>query len=188
MDPKQAAEVSKYLKSLGYVSKEDQEAELKSLRNELGSLKQGNDRGTDLYFRSQEATARQQLTSWLAADKVTDPEASDKVGSLIKRIIDGDQNLIDRWSQGGEEGLSVVREVYDSLKSSPFAAPAAPAPVTNYAADKQKAIAVNKNLPGQGTSAKKGVAPPTARKGPRVDPMKDMHDKAWAEFQRVKAL
>ena len=67
-DPKakEAAQVREYMKSLGYVSKEEQEEALKELREFVNEYRQNDSRSTELRFETQEADARDDVAGYLS--------------------------------------------------------------------------------------------------------------------------
>jgi hypothetical protein len=197
LDPKQAAEVQKYLDKLGYVPKSVVDEIKAELKSEIDGLRQHSQQSTEQSFRHQEATAREQISSWLKEGKLSDDGGTRAkiVGSLIKAAIDeSDPNdpssYISRWSQGGPEALAMVKELYDlAIKDLPWTASATPAPGSpEYAAAKKNAVAANKKLPTPGTATKKvgGDSQPAARPG-SGDYVKNMHERAREEFEKVLA-
>lgn len=184
LDPKQAAEVQRYLDKLGYVPKSVVEKLEKEMNDRFASLQQSTEQAREQQFEHQEATARQQLSGWLKDAKIDDPNGrrSQIIGSLIKDAIDSDDELVARWSAGGPDALALVREIYDAIIKDLGWTPAA-ASKTNYAASKTAALATNKKLPPPGTANQKTA--PQAGARAKKDPWADMHERARAEFEKV---
>jgi hypothetical protein len=190
LDPKQAAEVQKYLDKLGYVPAAKL-AEIEAKWEEkFGTIQQHTEAETQRYYQNQEATGRAEIGNWLKTANLADESGrrSAIVGSLIKEAIDNDPGLNQQWFNGGPEAMAMVKQLFDEfvkeLGWQPTVAAGDPAAttVTNYAAAKKSAVASNKTLPKQGTGARATNASATVA---RQDPFKAMHDKAYDEFQKA---
>jgi hypothetical protein len=190
-DPKvkEREQVSKYLKDLGYISKEDQEAALKELRDQVAEMRQSGQRSEEVRFQNQEAEARNDLKSWMSTAGIKDDAQGTKetiVGTLIKDWINSSEERIGRWSNGGVSAKALVKEGYDLFtKQLGWAAakPAGNAPLKptdpGYAAAKAKQVAANKKLPASGTG--KQPAKETPKQKGAINAA--LHEKAWKVFQ-----
>ena len=194
-DPKakEAAQVREYMKSLGYVSKEEQEEALKELREFVNEYRQNDSRSTEQRFETQEADARDDVAGYLTADGFKDDGTGMKlsiVGTLIKDWINGSEERIDQWSRGGRAAQSLVKEGYDfSMRALEWKkAPATTGGVLKptdpgYAEAKAKAMAQNKKvLPAQGTARRDqdgrfSKTTPVQKKGGHINA--ELHQKAW---------
>jgi hypothetical protein len=190
-DPKakEAQQVREYLKGLGYISKEDQEAALKELREQVEALKTGTQHSEEVRFQNQEAEARNDMNSWLSAAGVKDENGAKSkiVGTLIKDWINGDDERVERWTRGGVSAKALVKEGFDLAMSELGWKAAVPAAVAakptdaSYAANKAKAIAVNKKLPAPGTGKDAGANKPAVNKGGINS---ELHNRAWDVFSK----
>jgi hypothetical protein len=194
-DPKakEAAQVREYMKSLGYVSKEEQEEALKELREFVNEYRQNDSRSTELRFETQEADARDDVAGYLATDGFKDDGTGMKlsiVGTLIKDWINGSEERIELWSRGGRTAQNLVKEGYDfSMRALEWKkAPATTGGVLKptdpgYAEAKARAVAQNKKgLPAQGTAKERGQdgrfsKTTPKQKGGHINA--ELHQKAW---------
>lgn len=190
-DPKakEAAQVREYMKNLGYVSKEDQEEALKELREAVAEMRNQGSQSRELSFQHQEADARDDVASYIAAAGLKDPSGTkgNVVGTLIKDWINSDEERIDEWSKGGRAAKTLVKTGFDlamtALDWKPATAPgtkAAPAAAADYSVSKARAMQQNKKLPAQGTGRDdKGKFTPK-QKG-HINAA--LHEKAWELMQ-----
>lgn len=188
-DPKakEAQQVREYLKGLGYISKDEQDAALKELRDQIEALKTGSQQSEELRFQNQEAEARNDLAGWLSAAGVEDKTGgkSQIVGTIIKDWINSDDERVERWTRGGVSAKALVKEGFDlamgelGWKAAQAAGAAKPTDA-GYAANKAKAAAINKKLPAPG-AAKDAGAKPAPKKGGINS---DLHNKAWELFSK----
>jgi hypothetical protein len=196
-DPKakEAQQVRDYLKANGFISKEDQDAVLKELRDEIAGLKQSGTRSEEVRFQNQETEARDNLKDWLSTSGIKDDANGTKaqvVGTLVKDWINNDDERVERWSRGGVSAKTLVKEGYDfalralDWKGTPqAAAPGKPTDAT-YAASKAKALAANRKLPAPGTAKADGSGNrPAPKKGGAINTA--MHEKAWELFQKLES-
>lgn len=170
---------------LGYVPKEEVEAKFQELKDVIEELKSGSAQSEEQRFRNQEAEHRSNLGTWLSEAKIQDDAEGTRtrvVGTLIKDWINNDDELVDRWRQGGVEARNLIREGFDLALKSLGWSPVASTQSSSYAADKARSVAGNKKLPAQGTATKK-VSEVT--RGRKKDAFDDMHERARAEFERV---
>ena len=192
-DPKakETQQVREYLKANGFISKDDQDAALKELREQIEEMKQSGSRSEEMRFQNQEAEARDNVGGWLASAGIKDDAMGTKlavVGTLVKDWINNDEERIDRWSRGGVSAKGLVKEGFDfAMKALDWKGAAATTAATGqlkptdpgYAAAKAKAMATNKKLP----------APGTAKDAPKGTPKQkghinaELHEKAWKMFQ-----
>lgn len=194
-EEKQARDyLRKVLPQIGYVPKEDLMKTVKELQAAVEGLQQQGTQSQETYFRNQEATAREQLNTWLGDAGIEEDADGNKariVGSVIKDWINSDDELVERWSQGGVEAMKLVREGFDlAMKALGWgvAKPGAGNAGAKYAADKAKAVAANKKLPAPGTSGKKPV--PDAKRrlaSGQIDHIGSAHERAWKLFQEKSA-
>jgi hypothetical protein len=194
-DPKakETEQVKKYLRDLGYISKEDQEAALKELKDQFEQFKQSNSRSEELRFQNQEAEARNDVASWLSSAGVKDDASGTKlqvVGTLVKDWINNDEERIERWSRGGVSAKSLVKEGFDQMLGAlgwkPAVTPAAgqlKPTDPGYAAAKAKAVATNKKLPAPGTGRGHGDGTKPKSRPTGITPAR--HDEAWKLVQEA---
>jgi len=190
-DPKakETAQVREYLKNLGYVSKEDQEAALKEFKDELAALKQSGTRSEELRFQNQEAEARNDVSGLMTAAGVKDDANGSKsqiIGTLVKDWINNSDERIEQWSKGGIYAKNLVKEGTEAMIAAlgwkaVVTPPAGQLKPTDpgYAAAKAKALAANKKLPAPGTGKDTSKTPPK-QKG-HINAA--LHEKAWKLFQ-----
>jgi hypothetical protein len=192
-DPKakETAQTIKWLRDQGFISKEEQEASLKELRDQIEEFKQWNSRSEEARFQNQEAEARNDLNGYLSAAGVKDDANGSKamvIGTLVKDWINNSEERVEQWSRGGIHAKNLVKEGTDyainmlGWKAAP-AAPGALKPTDpGYAAAKAKAVATNKKLPAPGTGRTHGDgSKPKVQKG-HINAA--LHDKAWEIFSK----
>lgn len=192
-DPKakETQQVKEYLKNLGYISKEDQEAALKEFRDQLAEMKQSGARSEEQRFQNQEAEARSDVGGFLATAGIKDDANGTKlqvVGTLVKDWINNDEERIERWTRGGVTAKALVKEGFDQMlnaigwKATPAVA-AVPGQLKptdpGYAAAKAKALAANKKLPAPGTAKDSPADDRQKKRG--LTPKR--HEDAWKMFQ-----
>lgn len=191
-DPKakETQQVKEYLKNLGYISKEDQEAALKEFRDQIAEMKQSGARSEELRFQNQEAEAKNDLGGWLSKDGVKDGADGRKsavVATLIKDWVNNDDDRVAKWASGGIGAKALIKEGYDFVmqdlgwKVAPVTAAAAPQlkPTDpGYAAAKAKAMAANKKLPAPGTA--KGAEKNTPKQRGHINA--ETHERAYKVF------
>ena len=194
MDPadpkaKETAQVREYLKNLGYISKEDQEAALKELREEVAAMRQSGVQSEEMRFQNQEAEARNDLSGYMSAAGIKDDATGSKaqvIGTLVKDWINNSDERIEQWSRGGVAAKSLVKEGVDHMismlgwKAAPKAVAGELKPTDpGYAAAKAKAVANNKKLPAPGTG--KSTDKPSPKQRGHITA--ELHEKAWKAFQ-----
>lgn len=195
-DPKtkEREQVVKYLKENGFISKEEQDAALKELRDQLAEFKQAGARSEELRFENQEAEARNEVSSWLSTAGIKDDASGTKnaiIGTLIKDWVNGSDERVERWSKGGVEAKNLIKEGFDHcVRLLGWQAAATTVGKTvlkptdpGYAAAKAKAIATNKKppTPGTGKEAKKD----TPKQKGAINA--ELHEKAWKLFQEAES-
>ena len=193
-DPKakETEQVRKYLRDNGFISKEDQDAALKELRDQLAELKQSGTRSEELRFKNQETEARSDVNGYLSAAQIKDDTDGSKariVGTLIKDWVNSDPERIERWTEGGVTAKALIKEGFDQMLGAlGWKAPVTPGagqlkPTDpGYAAAKAKALAANKKLPAQGSGKGTPQTPPK-QKG-HINSA--LHEKAWKIFQEAE--
>jgi len=193
-DPKakETAQVREYLKNLGYISKEDQDAALKELREQIAEMKQSGTRSEELRFQNQEAEARNDVGTYLSAAGVKDDANGSKlqiIGTLVKDWINNSDERIAQWTQGGISAKNLVKEGTEAMIAA-LGWKAAPAPAAGqlkptdpgYAAAKAKAVAANKKLPTPGTGKETPKTPPKQKGHINAE----LHEKAYKLFQEME--
>lgn len=195
-DPKakEAQQVKEYLKANGFISKDDQEAAMKELRDQLAELKQNGSKSEEMRFQNQEAESRDNVSGWLSAAGIKDDTNGTKlqvVGTLVKDWINQDDERIERWTRGGVSAKTLVKEGFDfalkalEWKGTPAAAATTGKPTdATYAANKAKALAANKKLPAPGTAKADGDKP-APKKGGAINTA--LHEKAFELFTKVNS-
>lgn len=179
--------LKKFSGKLGYVPKTELEETVNALKSELETLKGQSTQYEEQRFKNQEAEAQGNLSKWLSDAKFEDKSGAKAriVGTLVKDWINGDPDLIERWRQGGVTAQNLVKEGFDlALKDLGWQPSQAAGQASNYGSDKARSVAQNKKLPAPGTATRKGDEKQTS--GRRKDPMEDLHEKAFAEFERVR--
>ena len=193
-DPKakETQQVKEYLKNLGYVSKEDQAEAMKALQERLDRFEQSGKQSEELRFQNQEAEARNDVSGYLSAAKITDDANGTKlqvVGTLVKDWINTDEERIERWSRGGVSAKTLVKEGFDQMLGAlGWKAPVTPVagqlkPTDpGYAAAKAKAVAANRKLPAPGTGKGHGDGSKPKKQTGHINAA--LHDKAWEIFSK----
>ncbi|HEY6766641.1 MAG TPA: hypothetical protein VI386_17920 [Candidatus Sulfotelmatobacter sp.] len=191
-DPKakETEQVRKYLKDLGYISREDQETALKTLQERLDKFEQSGKQSEELRFQNQEAEARNDVGSWLSQAGIKDDATGTKlqvVGTLVRDFINNDEERVAQWTKGGLAARAVVKEAYDyAMKALDWKAPVDPAKPANdaaYAANKAKAVATNKKLPAPGTAKETATRVVPKQKG-AINA--ELHEKAYKLFKEME--
>lgn len=190
-DPKakETQQVREYLKANGFISKDDQDAALKELRDQIAEMKQSGTRSEELRFQNQEAEARNDVSGLLVTAGVKDDANGSKmqiIGTLVKDWINNSEERIAQWSQGGISAKNLIKEGTETMIAA-LGWKAAAQPVAGqlkptdpgYAAAKAKAVATNKKLPAPGTGKDTSKTPPK-QKG-HINAA--LHEKAWKLFQ-----
>lgn len=191
-DPKakEAQEVKEYLKNLGYTSKEDVDAMVKELRDELGQLKQSGSQAEDTRLENQVVEAREKLNGFMAAEKITDDADGTKaniVETLITNWVNQDDERVAMWSRGGVGAAKLVKEGFDKVIANlgwKAQAAAQPNASAAQAANVGRRMANSKTLPAQGT-ARNGSA--SNQPAPKKGINSDTHNKAWAMLEKMQA-
>lgn len=184
-DPKKEAEkkqVREYLKDLGYISKEDQEAALKELRDKLEALQTNGSQADSVRLQNQVEEGQQTIKGWLSEAKIQDEDGSKQaqVENFIKRYVNGDEEAVETWNRGGVGAKALLKESYDlAIKSLGFQPTQAGNTDAQYAANKAKAVATNKKLPAPGTA--KGASTVQPKKPTGINTK--VHEAAWKIFQ-----
>lgn len=195
-DPKakEREQVVKYLKENGFISKEEQDAALKELRDQLAEFKQSGARSEEIRFQNQEAQARNDVASWLSTAGIKDDAEGTKmavIGTLIKDWINGSDERVEEWSKGGVAATTLVKQGFDHcMKLLGWKAASATTdggkqlkPTDpGYAAAKAKAIANSKKPPASGTGKERKNDTPKQKGAINAE----LHEKAWALFQEAE--
>ena len=191
-DPKakEAEQVREYMRNLGYVSKDDQEAALKELREQIAEMRQSGTQSRELYFQNLEEESRNDLDSMLAAKGIQDDASKTKatvIGTLIKDWVNNSDERVDQWSKGGVSAKALVKEGFEhaakllgwgTQTAGKVLKPTDP----GYAAAKAKALAANKKgLPAPGTAKDPKTGKFTPKQKGHINA--ELHEKAWEMFQ-----
>lgn len=198
IDPKdtkavEAKQVREYLKGLGYISKEDQEAALKELKDQIAEMRQSGSRSEEQRFQNQESEAQQDLNSHLSAAGIKDDANGTKaaiIGTLVKDWVNNDEDRIARWARGGVTAKALIKEGTDVMvQLLGWKGAATTVDLKNpkpgdpgYSAVKAAAVARNKGrLPAPGTAkAGEGKNGPPKQRG-HINAA--LHEKAWEVLQ-----
>jgi len=120
----------------------------------------------------------------LSEAKVEDLDGTKQaqVENFIKRMVNGDEEAVATWNRGGVAAKALLKECYElAIKALGLQGTAAGNADANYAANKAKAVAVNKKLPAQGTAKSNSAVVPRKKSGITTE----LHEKAWKAFQEA---
>ena len=191
-DPKarEAQQVKEYLQNLGYISKDDQEAALKELRDQIAEMRDSGTQSRELYFQNLDEEARNDLDGMLAAKGIQDDANKTKatiIGTLVKDWINNSDDRVDQWSKGGVSAKNLVKQGVEHAAAllgwgqqtaSKVLKPTDP----GYAAAKAKALAANKKgLPAPGTAKDPKTGKFTPKQKGHINAA--LHERAWEMFQ-----
>lgn len=178
------------LAELGVGSPKELQEKIATLEKQISDFNSRSEQSESLANRRQEEAEQENISRYLSEAKIADPSGKKAlyVGTLVGQWIAEDEDRQAEWSKGGVTARNLVKRGTDAILADlewKGATPKADPSGAARAADKAKAVAANKNLPPQGTAAKKGSEEQPKGRQRRVDPMQKLHEKAYAAFEDV---